>query len=216
MTFFKRLTATLTANIDQAISQIENHDAVVEAALQETRDAAARLKVQLARVRNEIAALRNQAERLRAEADTWRERARRTAGEDEQRALQCLRRRAECLAQSQHIETRLAQQLDLEVSLGRDLERIMARIASINQRREQLRGRELSARGTTALAALEGDTGLDVERVLERWEVEVTRSEIGRDAPLADVDRLAEDFERDERDRELRAELARLLNEKEG
>ena len=44
MSIIRRVTATLSANLDEAISRIENHDAVIAAALEETRDAAARLK----------------------------------------------------------------------------------------------------------------------------------------------------------------------------
>ena len=85
MSFIKRVTATLSANLDQAISRIENHDAVIEAALQDTRDAAARLKVQLGRVRNEGARLREEAEECLMASKRWTERAKSVASDNEPR-----------------------------------------------------------------------------------------------------------------------------------
>ena len=99
MSFFKRVKATVTANIDEAISRIENHDSVIEVALEETRDAAARLKVQTARVRGETTRLRREIERQEQDEVRWTERAKRVAKEDEERALTCLKRRDECRAQ---------------------------------------------------------------------------------------------------------------------
>ena len=46
MSIFKRLTATFSSRVDQMVSQIENHDAVVEVAIKESRQATAKAKVE--------------------------------------------------------------------------------------------------------------------------------------------------------------------------
>ena len=53
MSIIRRLQATISAGLDNAVSQVENHDAVVEAALKDARTAAARARVRLARVQKE-------------------------------------------------------------------------------------------------------------------------------------------------------------------
>lgn len=213
MSFFKRITATVSANIDQAISQIENHDAVIEAALEETRDAAARLKVQVSRIRTETARLRAEEEKLRGDETRWTTRAARVAAEDESRALDCLRRRDECRVQAERLVARLDQNRDIEQRLAANLAHLDERLNEINARRSELRGRELSARGSSAVAGLDRDAALDVDRAFERWDVEVTRTEFAGDYVSPEADTLCDEFALAERDAELRDELKSLLNE---
>lgn len=217
MSFIKRLTATLSANVDHAISQIENHDAVVDAVLYETRDAAARLKVQLSRAHAETRRLSGEIARLDSEERQWVQRAKRVAVEDEQRAMACLRHRDACREQRASLASRHGKHREIEHRLEGDLARLSKRLEEINTRRQELRGRELSARGSRAVADLQRESALDVDRAFERWEVEVTRSEIGSEVEFASgedpPDDLAEDFERAERDAAHRDELKKLLSE---
>ena len=72
MSIFRRLQATISASLDNAVSQVENHDAVVEAALKDARAAAARARVRLARVQKEEANMRTKLEsRSRASTSCW-------------------------------------------------------------------------------------------------------------------------------------------------
>ena len=219
MSFFKRISATVTANIDRAISQIENHDAVVEAALEEVRDATARLKVQLARVKAETRRLETQAGELADEEAKWTERARRVATEDETRALTCLQRRKDCRGRAERVAAMLTKQRELEHKLETDLKRLRTRLDDIHHRRQELRSRELSAKGTRINAELDRRQGMDVEQIFERWEVDVTRSEVSAEvldeADDIAVDLAVDDFEKEERDAELRAELEALVSAKE-
>ena len=50
MNLFRRITASFTGSIESAVSQLENHEAVVQAALKDTRAMAAKAKVRFARV----------------------------------------------------------------------------------------------------------------------------------------------------------------------
>ena len=50
MSLFQRITATVTSHVDRAVSRVENHDAIVEAALRDTRQAAVRARVRLRRL----------------------------------------------------------------------------------------------------------------------------------------------------------------------
>ena len=169
MSFFKRVSATLTANIDRAICQIENHDAVVEVAVDEVRDATARLKVQLARIKTEIRRLETQADTLGKDEQRWTKRARGVAAEDEDRAISCLKRRQDCREQLAKVTDQLGKSRELERRLEADLERLRRRLEEINHRRQELRGRELSAKGSKVATDFNRNNVLDIERLFERW-----------------------------------------------
>ena len=79
-------------------------------------------------------------------------------------------------------------------------------------RRQELRGRELSSKGNAVRIDLESDTGIDVDRAFDRWEVEVTHSEFSTGVVYPDQDDLGDRFERSEREAELRAELEEMIN----
>ena len=53
MSVFKRLSATLFSHVDRAVSEIENHDAIIEAAIRDQQRALAKAKVRLNRLRAE-------------------------------------------------------------------------------------------------------------------------------------------------------------------
>ena len=214
MSFFKRISATVSANLDRAISQIENHDAVAEVALEEVREALARLTVQRNRVRTEASRHADRAAVLEREAATWADRARRIGHEDEQRAMDCLARRRACQSEAGSLARRAARQQALEERLDRDITALRDRLVEIESRREDLKGRELSARGSQAALGLDQSGDLDVDRVFERWEVDVTRAELRTPAELP-ADTLGSEFEQSEREQSLRDELSALLADEE-
>ena len=188
---------------------------MAELAIGEVRDATACLKVQLTRVKAETRRLEEQTAILAEDERRWVERARRVAAKDEDRALSCLRRRQDCRQSLDVIADQLGKSRELEKKLQSDLGRLKARLQEIDHRRRELRGRELTAKGAVVVAGFERDSRLDVDRLFERWEVEIARREIGSEMQLedGDGDGLAEDFERAERDAELRDELAAILKE---
>lgn len=57
MNLISRFSATLMAGVDKTVSQIENHDAVIEASLKESQRAAAQARVRLQRVTRDGEAL---------------------------------------------------------------------------------------------------------------------------------------------------------------
>jgi phage shock protein A len=212
MSFIRRVAATLSANIDQAISRIENHDAVIEAAAHDTRQAAAELKVRLSRISSEVVRQREEINKLGRDELRWADRAGRVAAEDQPRALDCLRRRDGCRDRIDAMESRLERSQNLEHRLSAQLAQIDQRLADMDARRQELKGRELSSRGNAALVELDTDAAIDIDRAFDRWEVEVNRSEMVTGCWPQTHDHLKDVFERDERDAKLRAELLEMVN----
>lgn len=87
------------------------------------------------------------------------------------------------------------------------------------EQRDSLRVRGSQGDARTALTRLDGELGIDLDRALRRWEVDVTRTELrnGGAQPepdsVASGDVFADEFERDESEAALRAELNALKEE---
>lgn len=211
----KRLTASLMARFDEVVRSIENHDAVVAASLEDLRRSLAQARVRHARIRAERDRLGRRIEELRTDAQTWRERARSSA-DDEETALECLRRSRRCRDRADRLAEAYDKQVDAERRLERELERLNERYDGLNAKRHTMRGREAAAETARVAGSLEPDEGgAEVEDMLERWEVDITATELAARAPV-DTDPLEQRFEEQETTESLRAELEELKSQKEG
>ena len=218
MSIFKRLTATFTSRVDQMVSEIENHDAVVEVAIRESRQATAKAKVRLSRVQRDGEQLRTKLSQLQKEEQLWTQRAREVAQQDEDRALECLRRRKLCQQQLTQLEKALAQHEALEQKLSQDINAAERKLADMNQQRNLMRTRQSAAEALSSISGVDETVALDVADAFERWEVKVTEAEMGVSSgySIADsYDVLEREFLDAEGKAGLQAELKQLLAEKE-
>ncbi len=215
MSVFKRLSATMSSRIDHMVSQIENHDAVIEAALKDARTAAAKAKVRLSRVGMDGARLRKKHAELLFAEKKWAERARSIAADDEDKALECLRRRRECQQQLGHVQLTLAKHAELEERLGRDIRAAEERVTEIAQQRNLMRTRQSAADALNTIASMDHSVSGDIADTFERWEIQVSEAEMCAGAEMDFGDTLERGFV-DQEDREaLRAELQELMSEEE-
>lgn len=208
---FKRIAASLTARVDEVVRGIENHDAVVAASLQDLRRTLARARVRHNRVRAQREHQGRRVDELHAESDTWRERARASA-DDEDTALQCLRRDRHCQARAEQLAATHARLLDAERRLEIQLERLGERYESLHARRHSMRGRQAAAEAARASASAEWGDDTDLEEILDRWDIEITETELDAGAQ-PDEDPLARGFDEAETLSSLRAELEELKQE---
>ncbi len=211
MKLFRRLTSTVTATVDQAVSHIENHDAVVAAALQDARKSAAEARVRLRTVQRDGEALRQRCEQLRGDVAQWAERARRSAAEDDEpRALQCVARMREAQRTLQSTEAAYRRHQAQQAALEQAAAQIRKRIKRIEQQRHLLRTRQSSAQAQHLAARLDAAEGEGVDEVLARWESSILAKE---DLPWDEAaDPLQEEFQREEDEQALRESLRELLD----
>jgi phage shock protein A len=127
MSLFKRLSFTLKSQLDEAVSRIENHDAIIHAALQESRDAIARLKLQHSRTRNRLQQIDDQRIQCREEEKNWLVRAKALAASDETQALACLERRDHCVEKAAQMRQQHEQYTDMESNLAQRIKRLEQR-----------------------------------------------------------------------------------------
>ena len=214
MNLFRRITASFTGSIESAVSQLENHEAVVHAALKDTRTMAAKAKVRLARVQKDGAVMQQKLDSLQAAERSWAERAIAQADQDNKAALECVRRRNHCQEQLAATRGRLETHRQQEKRLLDTVASIEARLQEIENTRNMLRTRQTTAEARNAVTRLETDSTCDLDDVIERWEMRILETEYA--GPMQpETDSFEAEFEQQEDCAALEAQLAELV-QKEG
>lgn len=211
MSLIRRISATLTSSVDRAVSKVENHDAIVNAALRDTQKAAARSRVRLERVRKDGHALKNRYQSLQLAQSRWTERARSIATSDESKALECLRRRKQCESQLRNLKDSIEKHEELESRIAEQVKKIEARIGEVANQRNMMRSRQSVVEAMRAIHNIEGVSYGDVEDTFDRWEINLGETEILLGADTSS-DPLDSQFLAEEDMEELRAELDLLIN----
>lgn len=214
MSLIRRISTSITSSVDRAVSKVENHDAIINAALRDTQQAAARSRVRLVRVQKDGDDLKARKAGLEQAIVRWTERARAVASDNEAKALECLRRRKECEAQLVQVVEAIGKHDELESRIAGQVKKIEARIGQVMQQRNMMRSRQSVADAMRTISDVQAVSYGDVEETFDRWEMNLGETEVLLGA-VSDRDPLESEFLAEEDSAELRAELAILLNGKE-
>ena len=156
MSLIRGISTSITSSVDRAVSKVENHDAIIHAALRDTQQAAARSRVRLERVRKDGHSLKTRHSNLQVAVSRWTDRARSIAASDESRALECARRRTECEAQLLNRQDSVETHDELEARIAEHVKKNAARIGEFAQQRNILRSRQSVAEAMRTINIIEG------------------------------------------------------------
>lgn len=214
MKLLTRITATLTGKMEEIVSQVENHDAIVAVALKDTRAAVAKAKVRLDRVHNDGENLRKKQEELTRMQGVWAERARSIAAQDEAKALECIARRNQCSEQAAKTQTLLLRHTEMESTLQENVRSMEHRLQELTQQQNLMRSRQSTAEAMRVISHIENHAGNGIEDTFDRWEMRITETEYSSGS-ATDIDSLDVAFVKAENTEQLKADLAALLGNKE-
>lgn len=209
MNIFKRWTASVSSRVDWMVSQVENQEALVNSALKEARQSAARAKVQLGRVRRDGEVLRSKHRETEQAVIVWRERAVKANATDEAKALECLRRSKRAEQQQEQVRRRLDEHEQIEQQLAKDVNSMEEQLAALVEKRNLMRTRQSRAEAVQSIQGGSESLATDLDDIFERWETRVTEKEIAGACSVT-TDSFEESFATSEEDDSLRAELAQL------
>lgn len=209
MKTLRRLSATIRASFEGIIGQLENHEAVVTTAIRDAEQAAGNARAQLAQVKRNGSALQKRIAELRQQVTLWEDRARRTRALDEEKALECLKRRQRSLGQAEKLEEQHRTHLKLERQLEADLGSVEEKLATLRQQRNLLRTRESRAEAMKLASTLDSSALGHIDEIFDRWEARIVSSEeYSYSTEVGGGDELAERFVSEEE----RTELLSLLD----
>ena len=214
MSLIRRISTSITSSVDRAVSKVENHDAIINAALRDTQQAAARSRVRLERVRKDGHSLKTRHSNLLLAISRWTERAKSIGAANEAKALECLRRRKDCEMQLQNLELSIEKHEELESRIAEQVKKIEVRIGEVAQQRNMMRSRQSVAEAMRTISNIEGVSYGEIEDTFDRWEINLGETEIlmGANSPSDPLDSA---FLAEEDTAELRAELSVLLQQDE-
>jgi len=214
MSIFKRLSATLVSSIDQVVGEIENHDAVIQASLNDMRKKVAEAKIRLGQVCKEEERLKQKIMEQHQNATRWQQRAVDCAKNDETKALECVRRSKHCQQQADRLTQTKAQYIQTAGKLAQDIEISEQRLTEIKQKLTLMRARQSTSSAINATNKAENNTSLLLDETFDRWEINISQAEMAIDTHDT-VDLMEREFITQEQKEELKHELAELLAEEE-
>lgn len=212
MSLINRIYATVTARVDRVVSEIENHDAVIESAIRDNQQSLARAKVRFNRLQADGRRIRQRLDQLQKAEQQWSDRARNNAEGNEQIALQCLKKRRECRQQIATLESTLAEHDNAESRLASNMKTVEQRLRDINQQRNLMRSRESTAEAMRTFNAIKGYCGVNIDDTFEKWETRVLEAELAS-GDVETTDELEERFIEKEEIEDLRLELDAIIKE---
>jgi len=212
MAHFKRWTSGLVTRVDSIVVQIENQEALVESAVVDLGQRAARARAQLTRVHKDGETLRRRLLESEHEATLWRDRAR--TEPDQTRALECLRRAKRAAQRQAELATRSTEHEHAEQRLRRDIATIEQRLEVVRGQLSMMRTRQTRAEALALLRNVQGDGGYEVDQILERWDARILETEIVAGCVEDAYDPFLDRFELEEEAADLLGELEALRKEK--
>jgi len=205
MNFIKRFTTTVSASLDNAVGKMENHDAIIEATIKQTKQAAAKTKARINTLGQQLQSYENQLTEAQTQQKVWSQRALKLADVDENKALECLSRRNQCKASIDNLTVRITQQQNLIKDVAENLKKLQTKLDDMSQKHNLMRSRQAVAEVNRAV--LNANTNATVNETFERWESLVLENEIFE---TSDFDPLDAEFSKQENAGELLMQLAEL------
>jgi len=205
----KRWTMSVTSWVDGVLAQVENHEANVDAAIVRVRQSVARARVQVRRVERDHAVLQETLTAEEEASSAWTRRARTL--EDEDAALQCLRRAKIAARRSTELRDRLGEHRRTLKELNEGIGQLGARLRELIERRNIMRTRQSRAEAMQGMAIATIPIG-DLNDVFERWETRVAEVEIAGECDVY-VDTFESELRSAEETAALREELREMRSE---
>jgi len=208
MNFIKRFTTTISASMDNAVGKMENHDAIIEATIKQTKQSAAKTKARINSLRHQLIQYENQHTEAETQHNLWSQRALKLADVDKAKALECLSRRNQCKASMDRLVVRIKQQQNLIDDVSNNLKKLQNKLDEMSQKHNLMRSRQAVADVNRAVRHV--STNESVNDTFERWESVVLENEVLEES---NFDSLDAEFIKQESDAELLMQLAELKAE---
>ncbi len=215
MNTIRRLSATISAQINGIIDQLENHEAVANIALNDVRESMMNAKFQVRRIQDEQRVFEHKLQALRKEESIWKERALRCEKDDRERALECVRRLTKAREEISALSQQLSDHRELERQMSVDVKKIETKFEELKRKKSLLTARESRASAMQTLNAQKNS--IDPGGVFDRWEQQILRSEVEGDLSESlsaeRADAFTTEFSNEEERRALEETLESLLRD---
>lgn len=208
----KRIITSVSAQFDDLVSKIENHEAVAESAIREARQQTAKIQTQLNVISRRLTGLETRHQTLQQKIDTWKQRAIVSGNDndDREKALRCVQAMKNAQAESEQVLQQIKETTALKAELQMHLQESEQQVIALQSRKESLVAR--SAKNNVRKFADSEVQQSDLSSVFDRWEQNLAADEYISTSNHSSEDYLDHEFSKDEKQHELEDELEQLLN----
>jgi len=210
MNSLKRLYISIKGQIDQAADEFENHEALAAAAIQDLQAIASKTRLHLHRISKMTEQYQKQLDEQKQQETLWTARAIKAKKQDEQKALQCVKRLMQTKKQITLLEQQHEASTGQENKIRDDLNSIQEQLLILNNKKEMLAVRENRIHLQDTLHDNSVNPIDSVQQVFDRWEGRVVSSEY--DTPENTADTLLDNFEQEEEEQALKMLLEELCD----
>lgn len=208
----KRIITSVSAQFDDLVSKVENHEAVAESAIREARQQTAKIQTQLNVISRRYTELESRHQTLQQKIETWKQRAIVSGNEtgDREKALRCVQAMKNAQAESEQVLGQIKETSALRAELQMHLQESEQHIVSLQSRKESLVAR--SAKNNVKKFADSAGQESDLNSVFDRWEQNLAADEYFSSPNYCSEDYLDHEFIKEETQDELEGALDELLN----
>ena len=213
MNNLKRIFVSIKSQIDHVADEFENHEALAGVAIEDLQAIASKTRLHLHRVSKMSEQYQQQLLEQQEQARLWSERAIKIRQEDEQKALQCVKRLRQVQQQIKSLEQQCQESTAQEEKIRTDLGLIQEQLQSLKNKKEILAARQNRASIQETLGDSHSGSLQEVQNVFQRWEGSVVSSELDVPEPIVDSDNFTKTFEQEEDDLALKMMLDELTEQ---
>lgn len=211
MNLIKRLTTSVTASIENAVGELENHDAIIEANIKKTKQSVAKTKARLIVLQQQQDTFEKQHTKAIEQIAVWEKRAASLSNSDEEKALQCLVRRNQHEHDLHRLGVSIEKQNTLINNVNTNLNTLTSSLDEMVQRHNLMRSRQTVADINHLNTSFDDSQKLD--DTFERWEATVIEKELSTGCNVLN-DPLEAQFLSKENTLKLQDQLSELHNNK--
>ncbi len=213
MNNLKRIFVSIKSQIDHVADEFENHEALAGVAIEDLQAIASKTRLHLHRVSKMSEQYQQQLLEQQEQAGLWSERAIKVRQEDEQKALQCVKRLRQVQQQIKSLEQQCQESTAQEEKIRADLELIQEQLQSLKNKKEILAARQNRTNLQETIGNSQGGSLQEVQNVFQRWEGSVISSEFSTPEPIVESDSFSKPFEQEEDELALKMMLNELTEQ---
>ncbi len=211
MNSLKRIFISVKGQIDHAADEFENHEALAGVAIQDLQTIASKTRLHLHRISKMTEQYQKQLEDQKQQQELWTARAIKAKKQDEQKALQCIKRLCQTKKQITLLEQQHEQSTQQENKIREDLNSIQEQLLILKNKKEMLAVRQTRTHLQNSIQDNKENSLDNVQQVFDRWEGRIVSEEY--DVPTEMSDTLSSSFEQEEETLALKMMLDELTDD---
>ena len=216
MSIFKRISCSIASQINNVVDEIENHDAVIKASIEDLKQKVAKAKVRKNNMSAQVCKIQKEIKSCESDVKLWQSRAVASASTDEQKALTCVSRAAYCEKEITPLTSSLQEYQNMELKLSQQIGCAEKSMSELIQKHDLMRARQSSSLALKATKALNEDSSSLLNDTFERWEIKLQQSELNNMGEPQNIDLFEQEFVQDEQAEDLKMALKALIKRNQG